>query len=429
MSSKPHGGRVVARLGRDADLILPGKNISRVHVAFEVHPVSRKILLWVCAERMESVTIKPGGFRKDGDFRQLALEPGTKYDIRIGGSIQPFRFKLQWLQDAPSVRQCVDAGFRTAQTRAMNLRWVKTEDENDSELRSWYNIILPSGAKVSVRAVIQGRKLGAGTFGNVHKATDVDLGHIIAVKVVKPETIRDKAHLHREVKTMQTLKHVSLALFTSPSPTSHLTNLTAKPRIVEFFGQQGWAAKVADIKVVQIFIPLRTGSVCDLAPLPLETENTVIQQLLYQMLCVLDYLSSRSLCHRDVKPGNILYDESDGNYTFQLADFGLVNHETLAETNCGTRIFSAPELHAGHGLDVYRQSPKMDIWSLMVTIISLMTDARFDGTKLARGNYSGIVAFVRNTVPNIIPGIKPMAPREHRIESFCCPNARRTFRR
>jgi hypothetical protein len=40
-------GRVITRLGRDGDLIVGGANVSRVHIAFEVHPITLAVLLSV----------------------------------------------------------------------------------------------------------------------------------------------------------------------------------------------------------------------------------------------------------------------------------------------------------------------------------------------------------------------------------------------
>jgi serine/threonine protein kinase len=46
-----------------------------------------------------------------------------------------------------------------------------------------------------------------------------------------------------------------------------------------------------------------------------------------------------------LKPDNILYSSlGEDGYLFQLADFGLANHRSLATTFCGTGYFQAPEL-------------------------------------------------------------------------------------
>ena len=65
--------------------------------------------------------------------------------------------------------------------------------------------------------------------------------------------------------------------------------------------------------------------------------------------------------------------------------------------------------HPDHGQGIYRQSPKMDVWSLVVSIVSLMVDSKFHETELATSRYSETLGFVRDTVPKITPELKAVA--------------------
>jgi serine/threonine protein kinase len=90
--------------------------------------------------------------------------------------------------------------------------------------------------------------------------------------------------------------------------------------------------------------------------------------VLEQMLSVLDCLSCNDMCHRDVKPENILwYSTESGDYTFQLADFGLANYGRFAMIKCGTGYYETIELHPEYGR--FAQSPKMDVRPLSATVI------------------------------------------------------------
>jgi serine/threonine protein kinase len=121
------------------------------------------------------------------------------------------------------------------------------------------------------------------------------------------------------------------------------------------------------------------------------------------MLEALDYLAFQGLCHRDIKPDNILYMPINNHECiFQLADFGFANQTYLAQTHCGTPIFMAPEMH----FHTHPQTPKLDVWSLFVTIVSITRMAGFNSEKLK--SYNEVLGIVRMAV-TLLPSLSPMA--------------------
>ncbi|KAK1623876.1 kinase-like domain-containing protein [Colletotrichum phormii] len=134
----------------------------------------------------------------------------------------------------------------------------------------------------------------------------------------------------------------------------------------------------ADTLEPEMVMPYRSGSLSTFVGLkmPDAQYEQACRDILEQMLCALDYLVNFGVVHRDLKPENILYDHgvSPGRYIFQLADFGLANHQKLAKTMCGTVTYQAPELWpelSGLSESSYQQSPKIDVWSLYEAFVAM----------------------------------------------------------
>ena len=119
----------------------------------------------------------------------------------------------------------------------------------------------------------------------------------------------------------------------------------------------------------------------------------IAQSVFEQMLQALDFLACHNIIHRDVKPDNILYllPRGDGDYRFQLGDFGLCNPYDNANSVVGTPIFAAPERGSA------RQTPKFDVWSLMVTMLWTLYFDSFV-TEMERSEESQILPIVMKFV-------------------------------
>ncbi|KAL9053180.1 MAG: hypothetical protein Q9206_004030 [Seirophora lacunosa] len=108
-----------------------------------------------------------------------------------------------------------------------------------------------------------------------------------------------------------------------------------------------------------------------------ETLSRIKHLVLQQMLQALDFLAFNDVVHRDVKPENILYSSPRGtqDYTFQLGDFGLCNQSSHSTSVVGTNEFMAPEVYEGE-----KQSSKVDVWSLAVTLLWILDTNGFRQT-------------------------------------------------
>ena len=99
-------------------------------------------------------------------------------------------------------------------------------------------------------------------------------------------------------------------------------------------------------------------------------ENT-LRMVFYHLLDALTYLHHRKICHRDIKPDNILADTALG--TIKIIDFGVSKNKKLRGryeemlTNTGTPFYKAPEMFLGGSY-----TEKIDSWAAGVTLYELI---------------------------------------------------------
>ena len=92
----------------------------------------------------------------------------------------------------------------------------------------------------------------------------------------------------------------------------------------------------------------------------------------------LSHCHSKGVCHRDVKPQNILYDRA--SHTVMLTDFGMSSNSTEI-TRAGTSLYhSAPECFARKQHPPYNY--KCDVWSSGTTFLTMVS-----GSYILEGNH------------------------------------------
>ncbi|CAK7210374.1 hypothetical protein SCUCBS95973_000757 [Sporothrix curviconia] len=355
-------GRVMARLGRghNADIILPGRSISAIHVAFEIHPETHAVLLSVRAKRESSVTVAPA--EKNGSGEKVEGDCVLSFDTRYNLEIGPYKFKVSWKAGtAAELQALAEAEYKEALKQEQYGRTRDLPTEDNSEKHTWHNTRIHTNNKTgplfreapdAIRTF-----LGEGAFGSVFKTVDLETGHAFAIKVIDlkkhPGGIQHaRSAVHAEVKLLQRLKHVN---------------------IIELLRTDKWSTDKPEI-----WMPMRTGTLRQLgeAAKAKELIHSICETALEQILSALDYTAYNGVCHRDVKPGNILYyEESTGScrYTFQLADFGVAKNQQSAINFGGTSLYAAPEVFDWR----LKQTPKVDVWSLFATIIDMLPEAAF----------------------------------------------------
>lgn len=236
------------------------------------------------------------------------------------------------------------------------------------------------------------RKIGEGGMGEVYLAEQMKVGNRqVAVKVMRPdpgaygaEVAEDaKRRFEREAATLGSVEH---------------------PNILPIYD-----AGVEDdyFYIVMQYAP--DGSLADCIrgrsrrklTLPLDAALTV--DIISQVASALQFIHDKKLVHRDVKPANVLTQESpDGRWRMLLADFGVARglDNTSQRTQVtGTFTYMAPEQFSG------QFSPATDQYALAVMTYQLLA-----GRPPFEGELGAVMRGHTTEQPPSLRAINPAVP-------------------
>lgn len=185
-------------------------------------------------------------------------------------------------------------------------------------------------------------KIGSGAMGIVYRGYDLTLERTVAIKVLANGGSQEAvSRFAREAKAAAALDHPNIVRVYSSGSTSNWRPYLVMPLI------EGASLKER------------------LASGPLATRDAA--KIVKQIADGMDSAHQLQLNHRDVKPSNILIDESDSQA--KLADFGLVQSvadETLTQQGviCGTPEYMSPE----QAQDPDALDSRGDIYSLGIVL-------------------------------------------------------------
>lgn len=198
-------------------------------------------------------------------------------------------------------------------------------------------------------------RIGAGGMARVFKGRDLNLDRTVAIKVLHEHLADDptfKQRFEREAKFIASFNH---------------------PNIVQIYDYDMVENDDGGIicYMVMPYVPGQTLKALqdDLAKRGEKLPHARVAQIILSMCDALAYAHVRGMVHRDVKPGNILFNERNEAV---LADFGIArlaegSQLTQESTTVGTPAYMAPEQVSGSDVD-----GRADLYSLGVILYELL---------------------------------------------------------
>ncbi|WP_409048257.1 serine/threonine-protein kinase [Microbacterium sp. HA-8] len=248
----------------------------------------------------------------------------------------------------------------------------------------------PTRADTGTQELLDGRYvlgecLGEGGMARVHRAEDVVLGRVVAVKMMRESSdpALDSGRLRTESTLLASLAHPSLVTLYDA-------------RIVP--GERGYL-------VMELVEGPSLRERTDSGPLP----ATAVAALGRDLADALATVHAAGIVHRDVKPSNILLappGASGAPFRAKLADFGIAyltdaTRLTAPGTVLGTAAYLAPEQVRGAPA-----GPAADIYALGLVLLESLTGDR------AFPHSSGVASVVVRLSQS--PGIPDSLPRPWR---------------
>jgi eukaryotic-like serine/threonine-protein kinase len=194
------------------------------------------------------------------------------------------------------------------------------------------------------------RELGRGGMGVVFLATDTTLDRRVAIKVVHPELAAHEPITRRflsEARTIARLRHPSVVAVHAAGSANGLL----------YYVMDEVAGESLRQKLT------REG------PLPIEETARIVSDL----AAALDAAGRAGVVHRDVKPENVLLEQSSGRAL--LADFGIARAVAVDPSGSstgqgiavGTPVYMSPEQAAGEEID-----NRTDLYALGVVAYEML---------------------------------------------------------
>ena len=202
------------------------------------------------------------------------------------------------------------------------------------------------------------KKLGKGGFGRVFEVVEKITNKKYAMKIIKKnikniykfDTVKD------EVNILKNLSH---------------------PNIVKYYDFKESVSKIYIIMELvegESLFDWITKNYNNNTNNNKNVEESKIYIIIKQLLLAIHYLHSHNICHRDIKPQNILLQKKGDINHIKLIDFGLSvqNFQNIGENKiCGTWAYMSPEMLFNH-----KYYKPIDLWAVGIIMYELLNNGQ-----------------------------------------------------
>ena len=189
-----------------------------------------------------------------------------------------------------------------------------------------------------------------GAFGKVILVKDSNLKKEFAIKIIKKRetdyNIINK--IKQEISILKRINHENIVKYYGYKETQK--QLLIKMEYIKYGTLKKWMRNNKNISEEQA------------------------SMILKKILSAISYLHSKQICHRDIKPGNIMLSKEDNLDSIKIIDFGLSsqNFDSLNNSEyCGTFIYMAPEQ-----IEKKSYYLSVDIWSIGILMYMLLNNGQ-----------------------------------------------------
>lgn len=309
---------------------------------------------------------------------------GLQYDI----AIQQER-KRQYDKASATYRQILeqrrrfrDVDRRLAAIENLNVDGASASPGNFDSTRT---LVLPEQgvSRPTLGRYEIEREIGRGAMGVVYLGKDPKIARTVAIKTLSYQSFEDnelrelKSRFFREAEAAGRLSHPAIVTVYDVGEEADLAFIAmdyAKGRPLSEFGRPGR------------LLPLAT-----------------VLDIVARVADALDYAHRQKIIHRDIKPGNIIYNPDNGE--IKITDFGIAKISDDSRTRTGN-VMGSPLYMSPEQLKGRKVTGATDTYSLGITLYKLVSgETPYQGDTLANLTYQ-----ILNKRPRSVREFSPELP-------------------